>query len=104
MAIDQKQIGIAVIIVIKEPQAPAAQHLRCRPNFTGLVRKDKILLVVVETEKLAIDIRHEKILPTVAIIVRRVYSHSRARFSRVAVSYTCRQSNLFKFSAPLIDK
>src|SRR5205814_7783999 len=61
MSVDQEQIGITIIVVIKEPQAPAAQHLGCRSNFSGLVRENQLLLVVIKTEKLTIDISHEKI-------------------------------------------
>src|SRR5207248_3046955 len=73
-------------------------------NLARLVRENQLLLVVIKTEKLTIDISHEKILPAIAIIVRRVHSHSRARFACVAVGHARRQSNLFKSSAALIDK
>src|SRR4051812_1012522 len=104
MAVNQEQIGITIIVVIKEPQAPTAQHLCRRANLARLVRENKILLVVIKTEKFTIDIRYEKILPTIAIVIRRIHSHSRTRFARVAVGHAGRQANFFEFSTTLIDK
>src|SRR6266853_4341357 len=61
MAVYQKQIGVAVVVVIEEPQSPTAQHLRCGANLSGLVSKDQILLVVIETEKFPIDVGDKKV-------------------------------------------
>src|SRR5258705_6886895 len=104
MAVHQKQVRITIVVIIEEPQAPTAQHLRRRSNFSRLVSEYQILLIVIKTEKLSIDVGHKKILPAIAIIVCRVYSHSRTRFAGITESYAGRQSHFFKFSAPLIDE
>src|SRR6266446_2879779 len=104
MAIYQQQIRVTVVVIIEEPQSPTAQHLRCGSYFSGLIRKSQILPVVIKTEELSIDVRHKEILPAIAIIVCRVYSHSRARFAVLTEGYPSRQSDFFKFSAALIDE
>src|SRR5438046_9728112 len=104
MSVNQEQIRITVVVVIKEPKAPTAQHLRCRSNLARLVRENKILLVLIKTEKFTIDIRHEEILPPIAIVICRVHSHSRARFAHVAERDPSSQADFFKLSVPLIDK
>ena len=81
MAIYQQQIRVTIVVIIEEPQSPTAQHLRCCSYFAGFIRKSQILLVVIKTEELSIDVGYKKILPAIAIIVRCVYSHSRARFA-----------------------
>src|SRR3989440_12726830 len=101
MAVYQEQIGVSIVVVIKEPQPPSAQHLRRRSDLSGLARENQVLLFVIKTEKLSIDVGHEKILPAIAIIVPRVNSHPRARFACVAVAHARRQSNFFEFPAPL---
>src|SRR6478672_6122538 len=104
MAVDKEEVRITIVIVVEEPQSPAAQHPRCRANFSGFIRKNQILLVMIETEKLLIDISHKKILPAVTIIVRCVNSHPGARLAGVTESHAGRQSAFFKFSASLIDE
>ena len=76
MPVNEKQIRITIVVIIKKFQAPAAQQLRCRSNLTGLIGKDQLLVVVLETEKLLIDIRDEKILPAIAVVVSRVDAHA----------------------------
>ena len=68
MAVDQEQVGIAIIIIIKEPQAPAAKKLRRRTDFARLIGKRQILLVVIKTEKLLLDVGDEKVLPAVTVM------------------------------------
>ena len=70
MAIYEEKIRVTVVVIIEELQSPTAQHLRCGSNLSGLVRENQILLVVIETEKLSIDVGHKKILPAIPIIVR----------------------------------
>ncbi len=76
MSVDEKQIGIAVIVVVKELQSPAAQQLSRRRNLTRLIREDQLLIVMIKTEKLLIDIGDEKILPAVAIVISRIDTHA----------------------------
>ena len=59
MAVDKKQIGIAVVVVVEKLQTPATQQLSRRRDLTRLVREDQLALVVIETKKLVIDIRNE---------------------------------------------
>src|SRR5258708_25088361 len=98
MAVYQKQIGVAIVVVIEEPKSPPAQHLRCGANLSGLVSKDQILLVVIETEKFSIDVGDKKVLPAIPIKISRLHSHSRTWFASIAEGHACRQANLFKFA------
>src|SRR5216684_2268542 len=102
MAIYQQQIRVTIVVIIEEPQSPTAQHLRCCSYFSGFIRKSQVFLVVIKTEELSIDVRYKKILPAITVIVRCVYSHSRARPAVLTEGHPSRQSDLFKFSTTLI--
>src|SRR4029079_2201051 len=98
MDIDQNEVRIAVVVIIEKPQPPTTQHLGRRPNFSGLVSKYHVFLVVIETKKLAIDVGYKQILPAIAIVVCRVYAHPRARLACLTESHPGCQALLFKFS------
>src|SRR5687767_2970457 len=51
-----------------------------------------------------IDIRNEKILPSVAIKVGRIDAHAGARPAGLAVRDACCQTNLFKLSRSLVEE
>src|SRR5215467_15654118 len=79
MPVGQEKIDVAVVVVIKELQAPAAQQPRGVRNsvHVGYVRKGLVLVVVVEREHLLVYVRHEEILPSVLVKIGGIYSHSR---------------------------
>src|ERR1041384_6367301 len=104
MTIRQDQIRVAIVVVIKETQTPAAEQTRCRSNLAGPVDKGQVLLIVIETEQFLIDIGNEQVLPAVVVVIGCIDSHSRARRARIAVRHTGQQTGLFKLSLPLIDE
>src|SRR5262249_27267225 len=104
MPVNQEQIRITIVVIIKEFQAPAAQHLSRRRDLTRLIREDQIFLVVVKTEKLVIDVGDEEVLPSISVIVRRINAHSGAWSTGVAVSNPCSQSYLLKLSLTFIEE
>ena len=79
MPVDEKEIGIAVIIVVEKLQAPAAEQLGRRRDLTRLVGEDQLALVPIQTEELLIDIGDEQVLPTIGIVIGRINTHSRSR-------------------------
>ena len=81
MPINQKQVGITIVIIIKEAQSPTAKKLRGRCDFARLIRKGEILLIVIKTEKLLLDICDEQVLPSIPVVVCRIDAHSGPRFS-----------------------
>src|SRR5688572_32759489 len=76
MSICQEQIKIAVIIIIKEPQAPSAEKLGGWRDFPRLVGECQIFLIMIEAEKLLLDIGHKEILPPVIVIICCINSHT----------------------------
>src|SRR6266540_4056116 len=104
MAVGQKKIGIAVVVIIEKLQTPAAQQASCRTDLARLVSEGKILLVMVEAEQLLIDIGNKQILPAVAVKVRGIYTHTRARRAVVSEGYACLQPNFLKGPVALVDK
>src|SRR6185369_16229253 len=96
--------GVAVVVVIKELQAPAAEQLRRWSNFAGLIGEDQLLVVMVETEELLIDVGDEKILPAVAVEVSSINAHAGSWPSRFSIRDTGCQSDLLKLSATFVEK
>src|SRR5688572_19112627 len=76
MSVCQKQIKIAVIIIIEEPQAPSAEKLGGWRDLPRLVGECQILLIMIEAEKLLLDIGHKEILPPVIVIICCINSHT----------------------------
>src|SRR5947208_13244494 len=104
MAIDQEQVGVAVIVVVKESQTPAAEELRRRRNLSWFIRKGQILLIVIQAKELLLDVRNKEVLPAIAIIVSRIDSHARSRPAGGAEGHTGCKPLLFKFPAAVIDE
>ena len=61
IAVGEKQIEIAIIIIIKELQTPSTHQSGRIANTgrTGLVIECFIVIVLINREHLTIDIRHE---------------------------------------------
>src|SRR5688572_14823620 len=104
MAIYQEQVRIAVIVIIKEPQAPTTQKLRRRSYLARLVGKREIFLIMIKTKKLLLNVCHEKVLPAVAIIICGIDTHSGTGFSRSTEAHAGGEPDLFEFAAPIINK
>src|SRR5262245_23790908 len=104
MAIDEQQIRIAIVIVIEKPQSPSAQQLGGGRNLARLIRECNVFLIVIKTEEFIVDISDEKILPTIAVIVSGVDTHSRTCSARLTKSDPGCQTNFLKLFAALVDK
>src|SRR5262245_14926781 len=104
MAVDKKQVRIAVVIIIKKLQPPTAQQLCRGSDLARLIGKDQFLVVVIKTEELLIDVGDEKILPTIAVVIGRINAHTGTRPPGFAVCDTRRQTDLFKLALALIQK
>src|ERR1043166_7219473 len=104
MSVRENQIRIAVVVEVEEAQPPAAEQTRRWSNLARLVDECQVLLILIETEQLLIDVRDEQVLPTIAIDIRGIDSHSRARRTRVAVSDAREESDLFKLSVAFVHE
>ena len=72
MAVGEKQIDGAVVVVVEELQPPSAQDPRGSRDVVLIrdVGKELLPLIVVEREHLLIDVRDEQILASVGVDVR----------------------------------
>ena len=98
MAVTEQQVKIAVIVVIKKFQTPAAHQPRSHPDPIGIgnVAEHFVLIVVVERVHFLIDIGREQVDPAILIVVRCVYSHPRAGFAKAADAHACKNSDFLK--------
>ena len=100
MTVRQKQIQVAIVVVIKKLHSPAAQQ-PCGDADTGLhghVIETLIVAIAINRIHLLVHIGDEQVHPAVPIIIGRVHAHSRARVSIGAVSHSGQQSDVFKLS------
>ena len=81
MAVGEKQIDVAVVVVVEELQPPAAQQPGRLRDAVGVrdVGERFAAVVPVEREHLLIDVGDEEILVAVAVEVRGVDAHARSR-------------------------
>src|SRR5687768_10270050 len=104
MAVCQNEIGISIVVVIKEPQTPTAQQ-PCRwSNFSGSIDEGQILLILIQTKQFLIDIGYKQVLPAIAVVICCVHSHTGSRRTGVAVRNPGHQADLFKLSFPFVYK
>src|SRR4030095_7213098 len=104
MAVDQEQVRITVVVVIKELQPPPAQQLGGGPDLSRFVGKSQFFLVVVQTEEFLVNVSNKKVLPSVAVIVRCIHAHTGARSPGFAVRYTCPETGFLESAAPFVDE
>src|ERR1035438_6421340 len=106
MAVTQKQVEIAVVVVIEKFQSPSAHQTRGRADAgrKGRVAESLVLVIVVERIHLVIHISLEQIDPSILIIVSGIDSHAGARFAKGIHSNTRQHSDFFKSSFAAIGK
>src|SRR5580704_9932035 len=98
MSVGEKQVEVAVVIVIKELGTPTAQEPRRAADAerASHVVKCEIVIVVIDGIHFLVDIRHKKVLPAILIIVRRIDPHARSRTSVLAISDTGVKADFFE--------
>ena len=81
MAVGEEQIDEAVVVVVEELEAPAAQQARRLRDAVKRrdIRERLVALVLVEREHLLIDVGDEEILLAVAVDVGGIDAHAGAR-------------------------
>ena len=104
MAVRKDQVRIAVVVEVKEAQAPAAVQPGLPAHFERGVDEIVALEVLVQAEHLLVDVRHEQVLPAVAVVVRRVDPHAGSRRAGVAVGHSQQQAFFVEGSVALVDK
>src|SRR5439155_10345312 len=98
MIAGQDQVGPAVVVVIEEAKSPAAQRpcSLCDSGGGADIREEIAGFVAIERERLLVDVGHEKFLPPIAVQIRGIYTHPRARFSILAVGHAVFQPALLE--------
>src|SRR5262249_56533446 len=106
IAIGQEQIQNAVVVIVKELQAPAA-HEPCRPtdsSRSGLIIVRLIMVVLVNRKTLHVDVGDKQIHPSVLIKVGGIKAHTGAGSSVGAVGNAGESPGFLKPSLSAIHK
>ena len=71
MTVAQEEVHVAIIVVIEELHAPAAQHFSSGANSGARrgIGKRFILIVVVQRIQFVVYVRHEEIEPAILIVI-----------------------------------
>ncbi len=78
MAIAKDEVQVAVIVVIKKFQAPAAHQVCSGANARGNsdISKTLVFVVVIERIHFLVNVGNEQIDPPVLIVVGRIHTHA----------------------------
>src|SRR5688500_6361459 len=104
MTVYEKQVGIAVVVVVKKLKPPAAKKVSRWRDLARLVREDQLAVVVIKAEKLVIDVSDEQVLPAVGVVIGCIHAHSRSRPPGFTVSHTRGKPDLLKLPLAFIKK
>jgi hypothetical protein len=105
-AVREEQVDMAVVVVVEELQAPAAQEPRGLRHAVrrGDIGEGLVPVVVIQGEHLLIDVRDEQILAAVAVEVRGVDAHPRSRRAVRAEADLRGQSDLVPLVFAAVDE
>src|SRR5207247_2498796 len=100
VAVGEKQVEVAVVVVIEEFHSPAAHQPSGHADAGGHrhVIENFIVAVAVESVHFLVYVRYKQVHPTVLIVVRRVHAHAGAGAAVGAVPDVGLKADLLELS------
>src|SRR5208337_4118313 len=103
---DDKQIHIAVVIVVEKLHSPAAHAAHLHPDAVGnrIIVERFVAVIVIKGEHFLVHIGQEKVHPTILIVVGGVRAHPRSHPAVGAIAYTRLKSDLLESPFAAVGK
>src|SRR5579883_541600 len=106
IAVGEKQVEVAVVIVIEELEPPAAHQARCCADAgcVGLIIKSLVVVVLIERILFVIDVGDEEVQPSVLIEVGGIDSHAGSGTASLAETYSGKGGDFFELAVAAIHE